>query len=362
MVAPEAVQFRCPQCGSPMAFDPAAGTLACPACGHRSAIAATGEGAVELDYAAQLAGQADAGPTVEQLTHHCTGCGAEVVLAANTVAGRCPFCGAGIVAEAVSRRVIRPQSLLPFAVPQRSANAAFRAWVAGRWFAPSSLKQRAERSAVTGAYLPAWTYDAVAESDYDGQRGDDYWDTETYTTTENGQTVTRTRQVRKTRWHSVSGHVTDRFDDVLVMASTSVPAKLVDRLEPWDLPALVPYADEYVSGFVAESYQVSLADGFGRAKAVMVRQINRTVESDIGGDHQRIDDLRTRYHHVTFKHLLLPVWISAYRYDGRTFRFAVNARTGEVQGERPYSAWKITLLVVIILVVIATIALLASHR
>ena len=247
-------------------------------------------------------------------------------------------------------------------MPRPAAEAAFRAWVAGRWFAPSALVARAERSAITGAYLPAWTYDAVAESDYTGQRGEDYWDTETYTETENGQTVTRTREVRKTRWWSASGHVTDRFDDVLVMASTSVPRPLLDRLAPWDLPALVPFADGYLVGFVAESYQVGLAYGFDRAKAIMATTIHRSVERDIGGDHQQVDSVDSAYGGVTFKHLLLPVWISAYRYGDRTFRFVVNARTGEVQGERPYSGWKIALFVLAIAVVLAVIALLVHGR
>jgi hypothetical protein len=40
------------------------------------------------------------------------------------------------------------------------------------------------------------------------------------------------------------------------------------------------------------------------------------------------------------------VWLSAYRYNNKVFQFIINARTGEVQGERPYSAGKITLAVI----------------
>jgi hypothetical protein len=78
--------------------------------------------------------------------------------------------------------------------------------------------------------------------------------------------------------------------------------------------------------------------------------IEATIRQDIGGDHQSIDSVRTRFHDITFKHVLLPVWISAYRYRGRVFRFLVNARTGEVQGARPWSAIKIALAVVVALI------------
>jgi len=225
------------------------------------------------------------------------------------------------------------------------------------------LVRTAERSGIDGVYVPAWTYDAQTYSQYTGQRGDDYWDTETYTEQDsNGNTVTRTRQVRRTRWHWVSGNVANPFDDILVLASNSLPRKIAQRLEPWDLKNLVPYRDEYLSGFVAESYQVGLPEGFEIAKQIMAGPIHEAIESDIGGDHQRIHSVDTRYLDVTFKHCLLPIWISAYLYAGKTYRFLVNARTGEVQGERPYSALKILMLVISILVAIGVIILLVNSH
>jgi hypothetical protein len=167
--------------------------------------------------------------------------------------------------------------------------------------------------------------------------------------------------VRKTRWHSVSGQVSNTFDDVLVLATRSLPPKQAHALEPWDLGALVPYRDEYLSGFAAESYQVDLVQGFEAAKGIMAGTIEWTIRRDIGGDHQRIHDVDTHYRDVTFKHILLPVWISAYRYHQRVFRFLVNARTGEVQGERPWSALKITLLVLLIAVVVAIVILMTRR-
>jgi hypothetical protein len=168
--------------------------------------------------------------------------------------------------------------------------------------------------------------------------------------------------VQRTRWSYVSGRVENTFDDILVLASNSLPRKIAQRLEPWDLKNLVPYRDEYLSGFVAESYQVDLPQGFESAKQIMDGVIRQTICRDIGGDHQRIASVETQYENVTFKHTLLPVWISAYRYREQVFRFLVNARTGEVQGERPYSAWKITVLVLSILLAVLVIFLIAHSR
>jgi predicted RNA-binding Zn-ribbon protein involved in translation (DUF1610 family) len=345
-------QFPCKQCGANLQYAPGTRTLVCPYCGTGNAIPQTDQPIEELDFNAYISNLHAAEPTHEILTVKCNSCGAESSLPPDVVAQNCPFCGSPIVAEASSKKLIKPRSLLPFRITREQARDAFRQWIRGLWFAPNRLKKNAEAdNKLSGIYMPSWTYDSDTDSSYTGMRGDDYWDTETYTAIENGKPVTRTRQVRKTRWYPVSGRVGNRFDDVLVLASRSLPQKYAEALEPWDLRSLVPYSDEYLSGFVCESYQVDLAQGFERARQIMDVTIRQSVCRDIGGDHQRIVSLSTHYSNITFKHLLLPVWLSAYRYHEQVYHFLVNARTGEVQGERPYSWIKITLLVLLIALV-----------
>jgi hypothetical protein len=123
-----------------------------------------------------------------------------------------------------------------------------------------------------------------------------------------------------------------------------------------------PYEPAYLSGFKAQRYQVSLDDGLASAQEIMRHGIHDSVCRDIGGDEQRVDDIDTRWSEVTFKHVLLPVWIGAYRFQGKVFQVTVNARTGEVQGERPYSAAKIALLVLAVIVVLVIVALLSQQQ
>ena len=269
-------------------------------------------------------------------------------------ASQCPFCGADIVATGASTKRIKPKALLPFEIDRKKAHELFQGWIRGLWFAPNALKRFARQdSPINGLYCPYWTYDCNTTTQYTGMRGDDYWTTETYASYENGRSVTRTRQVRRTRWTPVSGAVFNRFDDVLVVASESLPRKYAQALEPWDLDKLEPYQDAYLSGFRAESYQVDLPTGFERAKEIMAPTIHSTICSDIGGDHQQVTSTSSQYDAITFKYVLLPVWLSAYRYRNKVFRFLVNARTGEVQGERPWSWVKIALAVIAALPVIA---------
>jgi len=356
-------QFPCKQCGANLQFAPGTTSLKCPYCGAINEIPelAASQPVQELDINQYFRDCCSEDQMAEQVTVKCTTCGAETTLAPNVTADRCPFCGSGIVAEGSSRKIIKPQSLLPFYVTKDQAAASFMNWISGLWFAPSELARRAEAAQIAGVYIPCWTYDANTRSDYTGERGDDYTETETYTEIEDGKPVTRTRQVTRTRWTSVSAEVANTFDDILILATRSLPPKLAQKLEPWDLKDLVPYQDEYLSGFVAESYQIGLPEGFEEAKQVMVGTIQQTVNEDIGGDHQRISSLDTQYFDVTFKHALLPVWISAYRYGATTYRFLVNARTGEVQGERPYSTIKILLLIFTVIAILTMILIIMAN-
>jgi hypothetical protein len=159
----------------------------------------------------------------------------------------------------------------------------------------------------------------------------------------------------------VCGEVQHYFDDVLICGSHGLPNDLVAALEPWDLQTLTPFQSEYLSGFKTERYAIGLEEGVGCAKTVMEKTIRRLVHQDIGGDHQRIVSLETRYLGVTFKHLLLPIWLATYRYHDKLYQILINARTGEVQGRRPYSVWKITLAVISLLIVVGVVVYLVNR-
>jgi len=351
-------RFPCKGCGAQVSYAPGTTSLKCPYCSFDNPIEASAAPIVEYDFVAALDELESTRETTDRLVSHCDSCGANVQFPANVTSLSCPFCGRDVVAARASTKLIKPHALLPFGLDERAARERYRNWLRSLWFAPSTLKDFATLdTGLVGVYLPYWTYDCAADTDYSGMRGDDYWVTETYTATVNGRPTRQTRQVRRTRWTPVSGRVHNQFNDVLVNASGSITESRAQQLEPWDLAKVTPYADDYLAGFRAESYAMALKDGFGVAQQRMEPKIVATIHSQIGGDHQRITGKQSRYDQITFKHILLPVWTSAYRYHGKVYNILVNARTGEVIGERPWSAWKITGLVLAILAAIIVVLL-----
>lgn len=335
-------RFPCAQCGASLEYAPGAEVLRCGHCGHETRITASAAPILEQNFRKILQELATTTPVSDQVAIHCDSCGASYTFDAATHAGACPFCGAPVVAKTEQHRQLQVQALLPFQIPRDQARTAFRQWLGKLWFAPGGLQEYARNDAsLVGMYVPYWTYDADTTTAYQGERGDDYQEQETYRTVENGQEVEKTRTVTKTYWTPVAGTVSRFFDDVLVLASRSLPRAVTERLEPWDLDHLLPYGEEYLSGFRSEMYQVQLDQGFTRAQELMASTIRGDIARDIGGDHQRIRAADTRYDDIRFKHILLPIWMSAFRFRAKTYRFVVNGRTGEVQGERPYSPWKI---------------------
>lgn len=344
-------KVKCKDCGALLKYHPGQMSLNCEYCGCHNEITEQLKPVEqeEIDFLSFIANAADAAPKMNVTVVKCNSCGASTTLKPNVTADNCAFCGTALVIQGgTASNIIAPKYVLPFSIDLKKGVESFKKWLHGLWFAPNDLKHAAQNDKLKGVYLPYWTYDTNTVSSYSGMRGDHYYVTESYTV--NGKT--QTRQVQKTRWTPASGTVYDQFDDVLVLASNSLPDKYANELEPWDLNNLAGFNEQFLSGFVAEQYQIDVKGGFEKAKGRMDPVIRTTVRRDIGGDVQQILTMNVIYNDITFKHILLPIWISAFRYNNKVYRFMINGRTGEVQGERPYSFWKIFFTVVAAVVVI----------
>lgn len=344
--------FPCEQCGAELTFIPGTNHLGCSHCGHTNPIRISYQAIEEYDFKKALREldrlKKEPNKVISVLS--CDSCGSEFSLKPNEHAGDCPFCSAPAVVSQHNARYIHPESLLPFIIREKEAQEIFDKWIGSRWFAPSALKDKSKRDdKLTGIYLPYWTYDSDTETRYQGLRGTVYYERQYVTVVVNGRPVRRVQNVPKVRWTPVSGNVSLHFDDVLVGATKTLPRTIIDNLHPWDLEMLVPYTEEYLSGFRSEIYQVTLDQGFQTARGRMDGIITQQVRRDIGGDQQQISSKRTQHYDTTFKHILLPVWSAAFRYNKKTYRFVINARNGQIQGERPYSKVKIALSVVFVI-------------
>ena len=350
--------FPCEGCGADLVFHIGQQRLRCPYCGFEKVILLDPQRTIEeqdflaaLEKVRQWRQERAEAPEGDESEIRCAACGATVLFHGALISRTCPYCGSPLQQNEVhrSRRALPFDGVIPFRIDRRRAHQSLSGWIRSRWLAPSAFYRLRIEAAFTGIYLPFWTFDALTFTRYAGMRGEHYWVTV--------GTGKNRRMVQRTNWYRVSGTFQRFFDDVLVPASRGLPAHYLDRLAPWPLHEAIPFTPEVLAGFYARAYDVELDEGFSLAKAAMDAAIEAEVRSRIGGDEQQVDAIESAYDAITFKLMLLPVWLLVYRFRSRPYQVLVNAATGEVFGERPYSWVKITLLVLLAALIAVAIGL-----
>lgn len=364
MTTSAALTFPCESCGAQLQYDASVRAMRCPYCGAQQAVQTQAPaGAVREIPIEEGLQRAARGLLAPVTTIACEDCGATVNVGQGERTARCAFCGSEkVLPREADPNLIRPESLVPFQVDKRGASDRFGAWLGTLWFRPSKLKKLASVEEMGGVYVPFWTFDALVVSRWTADAGYHYYETEYYEVTVDGRTETRSRQVQRTRWEPAWGQRRDGYDDVLVCASKGLPGDLVAKLSTFDTKRLLPYEPRFLAGWRAESYAIDLLPAWAEGQDRIASEQRTRCSRDVPGDTQRNLEVNNAFYDVTFKHVLLPVWIAAYRYDGKVYRFLVNGQTGEVVGKAPWSFWKIFLFVAAIVAAIALGAFLVTSR
>jgi DNA-directed RNA polymerase subunit RPC12/RpoP len=359
--------FPCENCGADLEFHIGEQSLACPYCGHVKRIEKQLDAVLqEQDFDAMLhrirewreeardrrEGNDPKAAAAEEAHQElrCESCGGNIEFYGTLTSTRCPYCAAAVQLEnahKAPRNRIPVDGVLPFQIEQDHARQNLTTWVKSRWFAPNRFLNEGVKGGLNGVYLSYFTFDSMTHTAYRGQRGEYY-----YVTVGSGK---NRRTERRIRWYPASGNFQRFFDDVLVLANTGLRRDFMLELEPWPLLKVVPFDQRMLAGLLSRTYDIELDDCFTDGKARIDAAILSEVRQRIGGDTQQVDSVRSRYDAITYKHLLLPVWLMAYKYTGKTYQVFINAATGEVQGERPYSPWKIAFAVLAAVATAATI-------
>lgn len=333
---------KCPSCGGVMDFDPATGGLSCPYCGYTESIAATEdapEKAEELDFeSAETTGNCNWG--METKTVICEACGGESIYDTLQISAVCPFCGSNQVMEANDKNTLAPGGVVPFQITDEAAADLFKKWIRRKWFCPKLAKESAKPKSFKGVYFPYWTFDTKTQTRYTAQYG-------------------KTRRIRGkdgkdnfvTDWYHTSGSYSQFIDDELVHASTTHDQLMLLGLEPFDTENNKIYKPEYIAGFISERYTIGLKEAWEIAKSSINSKIRTGISSQVKKQHyaDQVKNIQMSplYRNITYKYLLLPVWISNYKYNDKVYQFMVNGQTGKVFGKTPISKGRVAIAVLL---------------
>lgn len=346
---------KCPQCGGVMDFDPVLSKLHCPYCDYTEEIPKDEnipEHAQELDFeSAEFTGNFDWG--TEHKTVTCKSCGATTVYDALEVANECPYCGSNQVMEASGVKTLAPGGVVPFKIDAKMAGQKFTQWLSRKWFCPNEAKRSAKPDSFTGIYLPFWTFDADTSSTYTGEYG------------YQKRRKKGDKEEVYYEWHKGSGQFDQFIDDELVSAcGDNHDQSIIESIKPFKTEDNVSYRPEYIAGFAAERYSLGLKDAWKKAKEEIKDRLKSIAEDKLrtrhNADTTRNVQIQSQFSNITYKYLLLPVFISSFTYNGKVYQFMVNGQSGKVGGKSPVSVWKVLIFILIILLIVALIAFLSN--
>lgn len=345
---------KCPQCGGTMDFDPALGKLHCPYCDYTEDIPEAEmveSKAQELDFeSAEFTGNCDWGVASKTVT--CKNCGAITVYDALEVANECPYCGSNQVMEASDVKTLAPGGVVAFKITAKEAGERFVKWLKGKWFTPSAAKKSCEADAFTGIYLPYWTFDTNTYSTYTGEYG------------YNKKRVKDGKEETYTEWHSTSGNFEYFVDDELVCGTTTHDEGILKSIEPFNTEDNKAYRPEYIAGFAAERYSIGLKDAWKKAKESirqhLISLIGNKIVEEHNADTYRNIKLQADFKDITYKYLMLPIWISSFTYKDKVYQFMVNGQSGKVGGKAPISPWRVLFAIALVILFILIITYFSS--
>ncbi len=338
--SPAAMTRPCASCGAPV--EP--GDKFCGSCGA-SQPTETADGATAPSY------------------FRCRDCGAEVAVTSAQRSYTCAFCDSNYVVEFTPEQTGRqaPEFVIGFAVTQQKAEEVFRRWLErSSFFRPGDLSTSRIEGKVRGAYIPFWSFSTLAESRWSASIGEYWYETETYTETENGKPVTKTRTVQRTEWWDLDGEHSQFYSGCLISGSRGLNQQDASAIQPFNLAALKRYEPFYLAGWLSEEYSVARDDALDMCLYEFRRREKSNVASFLPGDTYGKFQVETEFSRTNSDLLLLPVYLLNYRYGEKLYRFVVNGQTGKIIGEKPVSWTRVAVAAGVVAVTVGVVALLIS--
>ena len=318
---------KCPGCGAPIHFKPKLGKFKCDYC--------EGEYTAEQLKDMEKINKEEV-DTTNYVNYNCPDCGAEIITDENTAATFCVYCGnTSIIKNRLSGK-FAPSKIIPFKMEKQKAIDAFKKLRKSRPLTPKTFTSEKNIEKIQGIYIPFWLYEVEVDGTVEA------------TATRVKSWSSGDTHYTKTDYYNVVRTGTMSYHRVPVDGSTRFANDMMNTIEPFDYSKLIDYNHAYLSGFLAEKYDVNKKDAFKDAKT---RTLNSTKEEMLNSMHgyssKTIKKNKLESKEKNVEYALLPVWMVNVKYNNEYYLFAMNGESGKFIGNIPIDKKKTILISII---------------
>ncbi len=340
----KARSYACPNCGANIAYNVAAGGVACEYCGYVAPVAEqrVGRSAEEFEFTLDTISQSSSGWGTQRQVLRCDSCGAELSLSSGTVTTTCPYCASNQVNVTTSpSEFLRPRFLVPFKVTPEQTYELAKEWLGKGWYHPNELAANVIIKRLTGIYLPFWTFDSQVYGSWRAEVGYEH-------RTRHYNASTKSWETRTTIvWRWENGQIHLNIDDFMVVGSDPrrISYKILRQLHPFHLQDLVAYQPDFLAGWQAQAYEITLTEAWEKCKLDVREQAKKACYQDIPTKHVRNFSMTADFTDESWRYILLPVYIATYKFNDQAYQMMINGQTGTSAGQKPVAWWKIWLVI-----------------
>ena len=325
-------EYKCPNCGGILEFDSSLQKMKCPYCDSEfemEMLKALDEGIAaerpdEMVWNTDAGSQWADGEADGMRVYVCRSCGGEIAADETTAASTCPYCGNNITMTGNLSGSLRPDYVIPFKLDKKAAKNALMRHIGGKRLLPKVFRTQNHIDEIKGVYVPFWMFDADAEADIrfraektrtwsDSQYN--YLETEEYSAYRSG---------------------TFSFANIPADGSSKMPDELMESLEPFYMDQAVDFQTAYLSGYLADKYDVTAEDCVPRINERAKRSTETAFAATVTGYNSvRAEVSSVRLTNGKAKYVLIPVWLLYTKWQGKKYTFAMNGQTGKFVGDLP---------------------------
>lgn len=344
-----ALDSKCPSCGGKLIFEPSIGKWKCEYCKTEFDLETLQK--YENNISSEKNNKESSSDTYSKyVEYHCKDCGAKIIADENTASTFCVYCGNSAILKNKLSGKFAPSRLIPFKKTKDQAIDAFKSLYKGRPLMPKFFNDPKNIEKVSGVYIPFWLFSYVNDVNVEANA-------KKVTSWSVGDTV-----YTKTDSYRVSRDATINFNNVPVDGSTRFNDDIMNTIEPFDFKELITYNHAYLSGFLAEKYDVES----DKSREIALSRVHNSMDNEIDKSMSSYTSkvkTSTNYtdNNTKTEYVLLPVWMVNVKYNNKYYTFAMNAQTGEFVGNIPVDKKKAITIFLIIFVAVTLIIILGSY-